>query len=74
MRRRPPTPQRARCSCMHVADTPEWHGARNSGAGLTGRGGADHGNPFSHRGNCVHSTLSDTTRAIRRPTMVRRVF
>lgn len=73
MRQRPPTPQRSRCSCNHVVDTPEWHGARSSGAGLTTRGGAAHGNPFAGTDACVHSELKKTTRRVKAKRTYQRV-
>lgn len=50
------------CRCAKPVDTPEWHGKRGRNAGLTGRGGAFHGNPFTHEPGCIHSTLQETTR------------
>lgn len=57
MRRKPPKPEPTRCSCAHTADTPTWHGKRRSGAGMTGRGGANHLDP-----KCPHSELRHTTK------------
>ena len=53
----PPRPQPARCSCMHATDTAEWHGKRRSGAGLTGKGAANHTDP-----RCPHSELARTVK------------
>ncbi len=56
-------PEPQRCPCSHVADTPEFQGADGRRrAGLTGRGGAHHGNPFTHKDGCIHSELQHTTR------------
>jgi hypothetical protein len=63
----------SQCSCMHIADTPEWHGHRQSGAGLTGRRGAGHGNPFKRTGACIHSELQKTTAPRARTITVQRV-
>lgn len=62
-----------RCSCAHIADTPEWHGSRTSGAGLTGRHAANHGNVFTKKGGCIHSELRRTTRAVDKVLTVMRI-
>lgn len=59
--------QPMRCECMHVADTPEWHGSVRSGAGLSG-----HSTPV-HLAACVHSELRLTTTPLAKRRSVRRL-
>jgi len=72
MSRRKPRQEPARCSCSNPVDTPEWTSKRGRRAGLTTRAGAEHGNLFTHRGGCIHSELSLTTRPLaKRQTVAR---
>jgi len=73
MPRRKPRQEPTRCKCAHVADTPEYRGPRGRRAGLTGKGGAAHGNPFAHTGGCIHSELSHTTKATKNRNVVPRL-
>lgn len=64
----PPRAQPARCSCMHATDTAEWHGKRRSGAGLTGKGGANHLDP-----KCPHSELHRTVTPAKKKQTVQKL-
>ena len=66
-------PEPTKCRCMHVADTPEWSTKRGRHAGLTGRGAAAHGNPFTHEKGCIHSELQHTTQPVAKKPTVKRL-
>lgn len=75
MRRRTHREQpHGRCRCVHVTETPEWHGAHSSGSGISTKNGAQHGDVFSHRGACIHSELSFTTQPRRMGQTVNRII
>lgn len=72
-RKRKPRQEPARCSCFHTTDTPEWSNKRGRHAGMTTRGGANHGNPFTHKDGCIHSELSLTTKSAKNRNVVPRI-
>lgn len=55
-----------RCRCEPGADAAQQHGKPGAKA-------ADHGNPFTLTGNCIHSDLQHTTRPLARRTTVKRL-
>lgn len=66
MKRRTHREQSARCKCMGGPDRAKEHAK-------PGVSVAEHGNVWTHTGACIHSELSNTTKAERKQPTVQRL-